>query len=277
MRLIFAFFLLFVFGYLDAQVFSVNGLVVDTVSDLPIPFFGIQIKNTTKGVISDENGIFKLSDLKVNDTLLISALGYQPQKHIVVKENSSLVKIYLKPTSVNLNEVLISSKKEKYKFLGTSKFSVNGCSAFSGDKINWRGEQAAIKANNKPNEKVLLQSFSFYIIKNLYPDSLTFRLMLYKVDSTRYPAETFLNKAIIFSTPVKQGEVLIDLIPYQITYTGDFFISLECLENEMESSKFCFAGSVKVPSYTKLNPYGKWKRTRGGGADLCLKARIIEE
>ena len=111
----------------------------------------------------------------------------------------------------------------------------------------------------------------------MYPDSLQFRLMLYTVDAKGYPGETFLKKPILFKTNVKQGEVQVDLKEYYLTATGDFFISLECLEEKMESSKFCFAGSIKVPSFVKTSAFAKWVRVKGGGGDFNVKVSYVKE
>jgi len=97
--------------------------------------------------------------------------------------------------------------------------------------------------------------------------------MLYPIAENGYPGPTFLRRPIIFKTNIKQGEVRVDLTEYDISYTGDFFISLECLEESMEASKFCFAGSIKVPSYFKTSMFTKWGRVKGGGGDFNLKVK----
>ena len=95
-----------------------------------------------------------------------------------------------------------------------------------------------------------------------------FRLNLYSITTKNLPGETFLRKPIIFKTAVKQGVVHVDLKKYNITYGNDFFISLECLMDKMDQTKFCFAGSAKIPSYVKTSTFMNWYRVRGGGADL---------
>jgi hypothetical protein len=50
---------------------------------------------------------------------------------------------------------------------------------------------------------------------------------------------------------------------------------MECLEDELDIRKFCYSGSLEVPSYYKVKAFSKWHSTRGtatggGGADFNL-------
>lgn len=75
-----------------------------------ISFCNIIIKNhPTKGVISSYDGSFNIS-VKINDTLLISYIGYEPLEWIVKKTN--FAKIVLKPNSFNLPEFVVKPSKD---------------------------------------------------------------------------------------------------------------------------------------------------------------------
>jgi len=251
---------------------TVTGKVLDVNTHSPVAYAAIGNQILGVGTLCDADGTFTLdySKIDVTDTIKVFAIGYEIYATTVqqaVKNTTGI--IYLKPVTYELEEVKIKPKQSKY--LGTYKYTKNNCSAFAGTSGNWKGNQAAIKANNKEGVKVYLESFGFYIIKNEYSDSLTFRMMLYSMDANGYPGPTFLKQPVIFKTNVKQGEVRVDLKPYQITTTGDFFISLECLEDEMESAKFCFAGTIDIPSYFKNSAFSKWGKVKGGGGDFNLK------
>lgn len=253
---------------------KITGTVKDETTQQPIPFASIGIMGTYYGSLSDENGKFelKIPPINNNDTIRISAIGYK-NLSLTKKEmeNKKENLYFLSPVVYDLTEVKIKPKKLRYKILGTSKYSATNCTAFMGKDENWKGEQAAILANNNETVRVYLESFGFYIINNAYSDSLQFRIMLYEVGEKGYPGKTFLKKPILFKTAVKQGEVIIDLKPYEISTIGDFFISLECLEEKMESAKFCFAGSIKVPSYFKTSAFSRWGKVKGGGGDFNIK------
>lgn len=257
-----------------------NAKITDASTKSGIPFASIGIKGKNIGTVADENGNFELNILKCDedDTLKVSAIGYKAKGFTVSEARQSMSKIILlEPLVVKLNEVVITSKKVKRKVLGTSKYSVRNCSAFMGTDGNWKGEEAAIRAYNEKGKYVFIEDFNFYIIQNKYEDSLRFRLMLYTVNSKNLPGETFLSKPIVFKTAVKQGIVHLDLKGYNITYNDDFFISLECLTDKMDQTKFCFAGSVAVPSYVKTSTFMNWYRVRGGGADLNVTVSYLKQ
>jgi len=265
-------------GVLKAQR-PFNAVVIDEGTKGGISFASIGIKGKNIGTVANEKGNFELniSRCDEDDSLKISAIGYKTKGFTVSQIRQLGGKIItLEPIAVKLDEVLVSSKKVKRKVLGTSKYSTRNCSAFMGTDGNWKGEEAAIRANNEKGKYVYIEDFNFYIIQNKYEDSLTFRLMLYSVNPKNLPGETFLKKPVIFKTAVKQGIVHVDLKNYNITYNDDFFISLECLMDKMDQTKFCFAGSAKVPSFVKTSTFMHWYRVRGGGADLNVTVSYLK-
>ncbi len=257
---------------------KIGGIVKDAKTQHAIPFASIGIEGTQLGTLSNGNGIFELPLRSGLDTVRISSIGYSNLSLTGNELKNNADKIYyLKPEAYYLKEVEINAKNRLYKILGTSNYSKNVCTAFVGENANWRGEQAAILAHNKDSGTVYLESFGFYIIKNTYADSLQFRIMLYGVNEKGYPGNTFLKKPLLFKTNAAQGEVRIDLKDYYISAKKDFFISLECLEEKMEASKFCFTGSIKVPSFVKTTPFAKWIRVKGGGGDFNVKVSYTKE
>ena len=258
----------------------IKGIVKDKSTQQAIPFASIGIAGTQEGTLSDQNGKFEFSSRHFTDadTLRISSIGYRNLALAGTELNKDAGKLfYLTPEEYGLTEVIVKPQNLAYMILGSANYSKNICTAFVGENNNWKGEQAAIRANNKEGLTVYIENFSFYIIKNSYTDSLQFRIMLYEVDAKGYPGKTFLKKPILFKTNIKQGEVQVDLKDYFITTTGDFFISLECLEEKMDAGKFCFAGSIKVPSFVKTSAFSNWIQVRGGGGDLNVKTSYVKE
>jgi hypothetical protein len=256
-----------------------TGVIKDNSTKEAIPFASVGVVGTLNSTLCDEHGNFKLSisNLKDTDTLRVSSIGYTnlSMAGSDVKKETNKV-FYLKLQVYDLSEIKIKPKKPGFNTLGTYNYSKNICTAFVGESNNWRGEQAAIRAINKSGAEVYIESFNFYIIKNEYTDSLQFRIMLYEVNEKGFPGETFLKKPVIFKTNVKRGEVRIDLTSYSILTKGDFFISLECLEEKMESAKFCFAGSIKVPSFVKTTPFANWVQVKGGGGDFNVTVSYVK-
>lgn len=260
---------------------DLKGIITDNKSN-PISFASIGIIGKKDGTLSLENGNFslKISDSNQNDSLKISYIGYKSITFCLKNLRfDTAQKFTLIPQAFSLNEVLVKPKKIKYKYLGSTNYYKGNCSGFSDVDGNWKGSEAAILIKN--SKKIVLESFQFYVVQNKYTDSLQFRLNFYK-NANGLVGETILQKPIIFKLGIQQGEFKLLLDSYQIVTKSDFFVSLECLMDEMEISKFCYAGSPFVHSFVKVKAFSKWqssvgRRNGGGGGDFNLKVALLED
>lgn len=270
MKRLFQFFLL-VFSFTATAQIVIKGKVADKKTKEPIPFASIGIKGKSYGTVCDENGVFelKIAAFTDADTLKISAIGYNGVKVAMpVAKNYSNETIYLSVTSVQLNEVKIKPQKTITKVLGNKNYNTGICLSFTGAEGNYKGAEISIKAKNKKGRLVFLENFNFYIVKNLYKDSLTFRLNFYKEDKEGLPGENILRKPIVFKTAVKEGVVSVNLKHLLINTDDDFFMSLECLEDQIDKEKLCFSGSVSGPCFMKVATFMDWMKIPFGGIDF---------
>lgn len=99
-------FLLFFGIALNAQngKVSVKGVVFEAPDD-PIPGVSVVVKGTTKGAITDIDGVFKL-EVDKGSTLVFSFLGYNP-KEIQVDESNENIKIEMEIASHILDEMVV--------------------------------------------------------------------------------------------------------------------------------------------------------------------------
>jgi hypothetical protein len=79
----------------------------------------------------------------------------------------------------------------------------------------------------------------------------------------------------------KQGEFTLVLKDYNIRCNRDFFVSLECLMDEMDITKFCYTSSIATSSYYKVKAFSKWHNTKGtgsggGGADFKINVSYTD-
>ncbi len=272
----------------------IKGIIIDKTTGQPIPFVSIGIIGKSIGTLTDENGNFevKLYENQKKDSLKIYTIGYKPIVFLVsdfMKEVNQKISLENLPTQ--LEEVTIRPKKVKYKILGTSNYTKNNCTGFADMAGNWKGSEAAILIRNNKNS--FIESFNFYVIQNKYSDSVLFRLNFYERISPPknspvwlgqdWVGPTILKKAIVFKVGIKQGEFSLPLIKYNIQTSKDFFVSLECLMDEMEITKFCYSGSIAVESFFKVKAFSTWHRTGGrngrpggGGADFNVKVSYLK-
>lgn len=252
---------------------QVKGIILDEKNQQPIPYVSIGVIGKSIGTVGDQNGnfIIQVDGINDHDSIKFSSIGFNSLTLSFkdFKKQKSF-DIYLTPYIKTLDEVIVKAKKIKYKFVGNTNYSKNNCSGFVKNNHHWKGSESAVYIENKNHQDWLIETFNMYIIKNTYTDSLVFRLMFYQ-NSNGKPGITFLQKPIIFKIGIKDGEFSLDLKDLNIHTHDDFFVSLECLMNEMDIAKFCYAGSSSTPSFIKPSAFQNWSRIRGGGSDFNLK------
>ncbi|WP_321539943.1 carboxypeptidase-like regulatory domain-containing protein [Flavobacterium piscinae] len=91
MKLKFLFFILFICSTVLAQKGTISGVLTDKdMNNEPLPFANVQIKGTTIGTTTDENGKYSLNVESGNYTLQLSFLGYETiEVPVIVKRKSN--------------------------------------------------------------------------------------------------------------------------------------------------------------------------------------------
>ena len=82
---------------------AVSGKVVDT-ANAPLPGVSVYLKGTQTGTVTDANGIYRLSGIPANGTLVFSFVGMKSQE-ILINARAS-INITLEEESVGLDEVV---------------------------------------------------------------------------------------------------------------------------------------------------------------------------
>ena len=104
------------FSLLFGQETSIKGRIIDSETDLPVPFASIKIKAKMLGVVSNVNGDFQIPlEYRVeSDSILVSCIGYVT-KTIAFKDLQDSVQnlIKISPSIGSLAEVVVSSKKRR--------------------------------------------------------------------------------------------------------------------------------------------------------------------
>lgn len=90
----------------ESTSFTVNGIVTASDDGSALPSVSIFKKGTTFGTPTDVNGQFRISDIKVRDTLIFRFLGYSSQE--VIMNGDSTLDIALDPDFTSLGEVVIT-------------------------------------------------------------------------------------------------------------------------------------------------------------------------
>lgn len=94
------------------RAFSINGTVTDSISGEPLSYASVMLKRAGWGHLTDNQGRYKIDDVKRGDTLVVSLMGYTTFQKVI--ETSQRLNIKLNPTGVKLKEVIVKPRKTKY-------------------------------------------------------------------------------------------------------------------------------------------------------------------
>jgi hypothetical protein len=96
----------------------VRGTVIDAGTKEPLPFVNIVFVGKNIGTTTDYNGKYSIETLWASDSLQASFLGYNSQTKKIIPEKNQVINFELESKSINLNEVVVSTKKKRYRNKG---------------------------------------------------------------------------------------------------------------------------------------------------------------
>lgn len=118
---------------------QVSGTVTEAESGAPLPGATVLVKGTTNGTTTDFDGMFLLSGVSGDATLVVSYIGFKTQE--IAVSNATNLKIALSSASDDLDEVVVIGYGTQRKKEVTGAVSVLGSKAI--EKLNpVRAEQA---------------------------------------------------------------------------------------------------------------------------------------
>ena len=92
----------------------IYGDIHDTLTKEALPYTSVRVRNTTQGCSSDNNGNFSFY-ASLNDTLIISSIGYKEVQIPLSPKTEMPLHILMQATDYTLSEVTIKPKKERYQ------------------------------------------------------------------------------------------------------------------------------------------------------------------
>lgn len=146
---------LLVSSVIQAQTGVIKGRIIDKQSEIPLEGVSVALVSAelTKGVTTNENGYFKLENVKVGrQTIQISYLGYETitiPNVVVTTGKDAIVNLGLIESFESLNTIVITSEKKKDKAINTMtsvsarQFGLEEVTRFSGG----RGDVGRLAAN----------------------------------------------------------------------------------------------------------------------------------
>ncbi len=224
----------------DAQT-VVLGKVLDNFGD-PVSYVTIKTVNNSL-FFSDSLGRFKINNLKENETLTFSCVGFQTQSILAKKTNSELTVSLLK-LNFQLNEVLVNDKKSKTKMVtvGNPKISI-------ANELPNPGSQYVIYLSYDKERSGVLKSVSYFMRRPPGGDvKAPFRVRIYALDTiNNKPGEDLLKENLIVNASKNWSWFEVDLEKYNIIIPKNgFFVAMEILMRD----SYAVGETKKLRSYS---------------------------
>lgn len=250
-----------------------KGQIVELDAGLPIAYARLAILHQNKGVVSDSNGYFRidLTHLSENDTLMVSAIGFEKIKFLIAHCRIYFLpqvnlRLELSPESKERQEVVVMAGKYKILATGNNVKSTMMIAGFQSKSIG--AEMGTVLRYNK-KKKGLITKLHFNIVGNP-SDTVKFRTNIYAFEND-LPGRSLLNDPIYFHGIPPKGGIEIDVTEWNIYVKNDCFVSIELIENIGMDGIFFKSAFLRSKSYVRDAPEGVWNKAL---ADLGFWAEI---
>lgn len=239
---------------------SIKGRVIDSNTDMPVPYVNIGIVELRIGTVSSYEGDFELAYNSEADSITFSSVGYKPKRISVgdLKDNSN---VNLEPQIIVGEEIRVEAKSlGKLKIFGHKLKKKGGSIGYGSTEL---GTEIGALINFK--RPTLLESTHF-TVNFTGSDSMRYRLNIYEVIDG-IVGEDYLKENVLIYGVQKKGTFSINLDDYDVVVDGDVMLSLEYIEaiRREDQSGMMFRGKQvrrkrKANLYmkhTSLSPYEK--------------------
>lgn len=202
---------------------QVKGTIINQKDKKPIPYVNIWVTNGNVGTTSNENGVFNLLNVKLTDTLLFSALGFENK---VLAYADVKVIVELSPKVFELQEIKVNSKKKNLEYnVGTFKgLKIN---AFYASSLKYPNLYARYFPFKKEyNNTQFIKQIMPYCKSNLR--NAKFRLRLFEANEKGEPDKELISSGLIIT--VKKGDTkpIINVENYNIVFPENgLFVGFE--------------------------------------------------
>jgi len=252
---------------------QLKSVIIDSETKEKIPYVNIWVENKNIGTTSNEKGEFKL-EIDSTKMIIFSAIGFETKKI-----SSDLIKNYLelKPLTIELDEVIISSKKITQELI-IGEFKKSKINLYFGCGIKPWITARFFKYNDKYGKTPFLKKIR--ILTKSDVKNSKFNIRLYSINENGEPENYIYDQNIIGIAKKGKKTTEIDISKLNIQFPEKgFFIAIEWLiiENNKYEYKYTMEGSRKklegisyepaigtVPAETDENSWifnqGKWRK-----------------
>jgi len=238
----FTFFFLFIVSLTFAQK-TICGKIINSETKGVVDIAQISVKNSSKGVYSNIDGVFKIANINSVDTLVITHISFE-KKYISLNQFPTDGVISLIPKVNLLNEVCIKSTSLKeYKLIPRRRLLLN--SSYSG----MSGDEVATLVSDSHLEGAYLSSIVI-LTRKILVDHYYIRVHLYN-NKNGMPGKEIVLKDNLYEFIKGSSKSIIDIYESRIVFPKEgLFVSMEYI------GKFEKGSFIKDDDMNKgLRPY----------------------
>lgn len=216
------------FLVMSAQSVDIQGVLMDSATQKPVPYANIGIAEKNLGTVSDENGCFSLAvpDSLAKHDLTISRIGYQKTAIAINSFGKLADTLSLVPETYELQEVTVLVEKMREKKAGHAGGMMIQFQE-SGKHLGYEIGTILKLSKKKPS---LLKDFNFNAITYGRIDYALMRLNVYSVKDDEFTNVLKENIYITLTDNLSERERCINLLPYNIVVQGDIAVTLELVK-----------------------------------------------
>lgn len=261
---------------------TLSGRVTEDATGDALAYVSIGIPGTSIGTVAGEDGRFTVeipdkSALSDQDSLQFSMLGFAGKSIALStwKEAAQVVEVPLKPTILQLREVVVTPDDTKLKVLGKDKKKYRMVVNFALEgKVN-QNLGSEIGRRFKIQKPSRLETFRFYVAANNF-DTVRFRINVYDLEGGE-PGDNLLQDQIIVTLENKKtGWVTVDFQPYDLFATERLAVGVEWIYGSKGGTLLTLPIAMPVAGSKHFYKYGsrnKWKEFPGMSAAMLLEVK----
>jgi len=253
----------------------ISGNILNFESNKPLPYVNIGITDKPVGTVSDKNGFFKLllnNHVTLKDTIVFSHVGFKTEKFLVSDLNRLEEPISLLPQNMELDEVVLNSKKIDFKSKkigrtskGLGLMHSNFYTAYEKNVDDRLSKEKGMKFSVRRN--CYIKNLNFNITSNDFK-SLKFRVNFYKIKDG-LPTDLIVHENIVFEIRDEYlGWYNVDLEKYNIYLNSkieEIAVTIQWLESVKtnEKSKYFAISTSSSPVHTgyfREKAMDKWNK-----------------
>jgi pimeloyl-ACP methyl ester carboxylesterase len=263
-----------------AQNRVLTGVVLDQVTQRPVPFATVGVPAQSLGTAANEAGAFRLvlPDTASPAAVVVSSVGYEAATVPVAAWPAGQQPIRLRPAQVSLGEVVVRGGKVKTKTFGRT-----GASTFMVARMYTEPDLVSDELGKEQGTLIpvdpycVLRDVNFFVAFNRF-QSVKFRLQIYSVRQG-LPDRPLLRRNIFVDVTQPRGWVRVDLQADSLVLRGleEVAVTLQWVRSEAQagSQKAFGIAAVPTPGHSILfrdKSQAPWRAVKPGNLSLYLTA-----